>query len=156
ATITPRSWSRHLPTVSQKHLRNGCTSACARNSGPMPRRRPRAPPTLLPRIIAESARRRVIPHSPITARRQACSCCSTRKGVPGTTLRGIFARCPPASVCGLYFSHPKSHYFGVGKIERDQVVDYAARKGWSVPEAEKWLAPILNYDAIASARAAAE
>ena len=41
---------------------------------------------------------------------------------------------PGAAVCGLYFSHPQSHYFGVGKIERDQVEDYAKRKGWSVAE----------------------
>ena len=60
-----------------------------------------------------------------------------------------------ASVCGLYFSHPESHYFGVGKIERDQVEDYAVRKGWSVREAEKWLAPVLNYDPT-PARTAAE
>ena len=60
---------------------------------------------------------------------------------------------PGASVCGLYFSHPESHYFGVGKIERDQVEDYARRKGWTVAECEKWLAPILNYD---PARAVAE
>ena len=53
---------------------------------------------------------------------------------------------PGASVCGLYFSHPESHYFGVGKIERDQVEDYARRKGWTVAEAERWLAPVLNYD----------
>ena len=53
---------------------------------------------------------------------------------------------PGAAVCGLYFSHPQSAYFGVGKIERDQVEDYARRKGWSVAEAERWLAPILNYD----------
>ena len=46
---------------------------------------------------------------------------------------------------GLYFSHPESFYFGVGKIERDQVEDYAARKGWSVAETERWLAPVLNY-----------
>ena len=53
---------------------------------------------------------------------------------------------PGASVCGLYFSHPQSAYFGVGKIERDQVEDYARRKGWTLAEAERWLAPILNYD----------
>ena len=62
---------------------------------------------------------------------------------------------PGASVCGLYFSHPESHYFGVGKIERDQVEDYAKRKGWTVAEAEKWLAPILNYDPLAAAGTAA-
>ncbi len=64
----------------------------------------------------------------------------------GVTLTENFAMWPGASVCGLYFSHPESHYFGVGKIERDQVQDYAARKNWSLEEAEKWLAPILNYD----------
>ena len=53
---------------------------------------------------------------------------------------------PGAAVSGLYFSHPKSAYFGIGKIERDQVEDYAARKGFSVEETERWLAPILNYD----------
>jgi 5-methyltetrahydrofolate--homocysteine methyltransferase len=52
---------------------------------------------------------------------------------------------PGSSVSGLYFSNPESFYFGVGKIERDQVEDYASRKGWSVTEAERWLAPVLNY-----------
>jgi 5-methyltetrahydrofolate--homocysteine methyltransferase len=64
----------------------------------------------------------------------------------GVKLTESFAMWPGASVCGLYFSHPDSHYFGVGKIERDQVEDYARRKGWTPEEAEKWLAPILNYD----------
>jgi 5-methyltetrahydrofolate--homocysteine methyltransferase len=50
-------------------------------------------------------------------------------------------------VSGLYFSHPESHYFGVGRIERDQVEDYARRKGWDVKTAERWLGPILNYEA---------
>jgi 5-methyltetrahydrofolate--homocysteine methyltransferase len=74
----------------------------------------------------------------------------------GVKLTESFAMWPGASVCGLYFSHPESHYFGVGKIERDQVEDYAKRKGWTVVEAEKWLAPILNYDPLAAARTAAE
>ena len=54
----------------------------------------------------------------------------------GVKLTESFAMWPGASVCGLYFSHPDSHYFGVGKIERDQVEDYANRKGWTVAEAE--------------------
>jgi 5-methyltetrahydrofolate--homocysteine methyltransferase len=74
----------------------------------------------------------------------------------GVKLTESFAMWPGASVCGLYLSHPESHYFGVGKIERDQVEDYAARKGWSVAEAERWLAPVLNYDPLAVARTAAE
>jgi 5-methyltetrahydrofolate--homocysteine methyltransferase len=68
----------------------------------------------------------------------------------GVKLTESFAMWPGAAVCGLYFSHPDAEYFGVGKIERDQVEDYARRKGWSVSEAERWLAPILNYDVYAA------
>jgi 5-methyltetrahydrofolate--homocysteine methyltransferase len=74
----------------------------------------------------------------------------------GVKLTESFAMWPGASVCGLYFSHPDAHYFGVGKIERDQVEDYAARKGWTVAQAERWLAPVLNYDPLGVAREAAE
>jgi 5-methyltetrahydrofolate--homocysteine methyltransferase len=67
-------------------------------------------------------------------------------------LTESFAMTPPASVSGLYFGHAESHYFGVGKIDRDQVEDYARRKGWDLATAERWLAPILNYDPDAVAR----
>jgi len=63
----------------------------------------------------------------------------------GITLTESFAMSPAAAVSGLYFSHPQAHYFGVGRIDRDQVQDYAARKGWTMAEAERWLAPILAY-----------
>ena len=53
---------------------------------------------------------------------------------------------PGASVSGLYFANPSAHYFGTGKIGRDQVADYARRKGWDIATAEKWLAPILAYE----------
>jgi len=53
---------------------------------------------------------------------------------------------PASSVSGLYFAHPQAEYFGVGRIDRDQVADYAKRKGWPVEEAEKWLSPILAYE----------
>lgn len=64
----------------------------------------------------------------------------------GISLTESYAMWPGASVSGVYFSHPDSHYFGVGKVERDQVEDYARRKGWDVSVAERWLAPVLNYD----------
>jgi 5-methyltetrahydrofolate--homocysteine methyltransferase len=64
----------------------------------------------------------------------------------GIRLTESYAMWPGASVCGVYFAHPDSHYFGVGKVERDQAADYARRKGWSIEEAERWLAPVLNYD----------
>ncbi|MCE3290366.1 MAG: methionine synthase, partial [Caulobacter sp.] len=73
----------------------------------------------------------------------------------GMALTESFAMSPPASVSGLYFAHPQAHYFGVGKIDRDQVADYAARKGWDLGTAERWLAPILAYDPLAAAREAA-
>jgi 5-methyltetrahydrofolate--homocysteine methyltransferase len=63
----------------------------------------------------------------------------------GVKLTENFAMWPGSSVSGLYFGNTESFYFGVGKIERDQVEDYAARKGFSVQEAERWLAPVLNY-----------
>jgi 5-methyltetrahydrofolate--homocysteine methyltransferase len=65
----------------------------------------------------------------------------------GITLTESFAMSPASSVSGLYFANPAAHYFGVGKIERDQVADYAGRKGWDVKTAERWLSPILNYEA---------
>ncbi len=64
----------------------------------------------------------------------------------GIRLTESYAMWPGSAVSGLYISHPDSHYFGVGKIERDQVEDYARRKGWSIEETERWLAPVLNYD----------
>ncbi|MEI7926679.1 MAG: vitamin B12 dependent-methionine synthase activation domain-containing protein, partial [Chloroflexota bacterium] len=64
----------------------------------------------------------------------------------GIELTESFAMTPGAAVSGFYFSHPKARYFGVGRIERDQVEDYARRKGWTLDEAERWLAPNLNYD----------
>ncbi|MBT1703267.1 methionine synthase [Fulvivirgaceae bacterium PWU20] len=64
----------------------------------------------------------------------------------GITLTESYAMYPGASVSGFYFSHPNAKYFGLGKIEKDQVVDYAKRKGMDVAEIEKWLAPNLSYD----------
>jgi 5-methyltetrahydrofolate--homocysteine methyltransferase len=64
----------------------------------------------------------------------------------GVDLTESMAMTPPSSVSGLYFAHPQAEYFGTGKIDRDQVEDYARRKGWDVATAERWLAPILAYD----------
>ncbi len=64
----------------------------------------------------------------------------------GVTLTESFAMWPGSSVSGLYFAHPDAYYFGVAKVERDQVEDYAARKGMSISDVERWLTPILNYE----------
>jgi len=63
----------------------------------------------------------------------------------GITLTESYAMYPAASVSGWYFSHPQAKYFGLGKISKDQVKDYAKRKGVDMAYAEKWLQPILNY-----------
>jgi 5-methyltetrahydrofolate--homocysteine methyltransferase len=64
----------------------------------------------------------------------------------GVSLTSSYAMSPAASVSGLYLAHPDAIYFALGRIERDQVEDYARRKGWDVKTAERWLAPVLNYD----------
>ncbi|MFA6901800.1 MAG: methionine synthase [Gallionellaceae bacterium] len=63
----------------------------------------------------------------------------------GITITESFAMLPTAAVSGFYFSHPEAKYFAIGKINKDQVEDYAQRKGMTVEEAERWLAPVLNY-----------
>ncbi|MGB9145415.1 MAG: vitamin B12 dependent-methionine synthase activation domain-containing protein, partial [Acidobacteriaceae bacterium] len=67
----------------------------------------------------------------------------------GMRLTESFAMWPGSSVSGFYFAHPESRYFAVGKIGRDQVQDYCERKGMTLAEAERWLAPNLNYDPVA-------
>ncbi|MEM9179940.1 MAG: methionine synthase [Pseudomonadota bacterium] len=73
----------------------------------------------------------------------------------GMELTSSFAMTPAASVSGLYMAHPESVYFAVGRIERDQVQDYARRKGMDLRTAERWLGPILNYDPSETDQAAA-
>jgi 5-methyltetrahydrofolate--homocysteine methyltransferase len=63
----------------------------------------------------------------------------------GLQLTESMAMWPGAAVSGLYFSHPESRYFNLGRVGRDQVEDYARRKGWTLREAERWLAPNLGY-----------
>ena len=73
----------------------------------------------------------------------------------GVKLTESYAMWPGSSVSGLYLAHPEAHYFGVAKVERDQVEDYAARKGMSIADVERWLSPILNYDPATVAKDAA-
>ena len=63
----------------------------------------------------------------------------------GIKLTESYAMMPAASVSGLYFAHPEARYFAVDRITRDQVESYAQRKGMSIQEMERWLAPILGY-----------
>ena len=73
----------------------------------------------------------------------------------GVKLTESYAMWPGSSVSGLYIGHPDAYYFGVAKVERDQVEDYAARKGMPIEEVERWISPILNYDPASYRTAAA-
>jgi 5-methyltetrahydrofolate--homocysteine methyltransferase len=73
----------------------------------------------------------------------------------GISLTENCAMAPASSVSGFYFAHPDAHYFGVGRLGRDQVEDYAVRKGWALEEAERWLSPNLGYEPAGAARPAA-
>jgi len=64
----------------------------------------------------------------------------------GIELTESMAMRPASSVSGLYFAHPDADYFSVGKVERDQVIDYQVRKGMAMEQLERWLSPVLNYD----------
>ena len=66
--------------------------------------------------------------------------------VAGACLFAAFPEWYATMFSGLYLAHPDAYYFGVAKVERDQVEDYARRKEWTVETAERWLSPVLNYD----------
>ena len=124
---------------------SGCISASARSSGATRRTR-RWPPDQL--ILEQYAGIRPAPGYPAQpdhTEKATLFRLLDAENTAGVKLTESFAMWPGSSVSGLYFSHPESFYFGVGKIERDQVEDYAARKGMTVAETERWLAPVLNY-----------
>jgi 5-methyltetrahydrofolate--homocysteine methyltransferase len=129
-----------------KRWPSGCTSGCAPSSGATP-----ADEALSnEELIAERYRGiRPAPGYPAqpdhTEKATLFQLLDCERAI-GLTLTESFAMWPSASVSGVYFSHPQSAYFGVGKVGRDQVVDYAARKGWPIAECERWLGPILNYE----------
>ena len=125
---------------------SACTSACGASSGLTRPRRSSPASSSSAKPIAASARRPATRPSPITPRRAPSSACWMPSAQAGIQLTESYAMWPGAAVSGLYLSHPESHYFGVGKVERDQVEDYARRKSWTIEEAERWLAPVLNYD----------
>ena len=95
--------------------------------------------------IAASVRRSATLPVPTTARRRSCLRCLTPNAT-GMALTESFAMTPAASVSGLYFAHPQAKYFNVGRIGRDQLEDYAARKGMHVADVERWLASNLAYE----------
>ena len=101
-----------------------------------------------------SVRRRAIPPSPDHTEKRTLFNLLDAPERARIGLTNSFAMTPASSVSGLYLSHPDSVYFAVGRILRDQVEDYAGRKGWTLEEAERALAPILDYTPGANSNAA--
>ncbi|MFC0340715.1 methionine synthase [Paracoccus niistensis] len=85
------------------------------------------------------------PAQPDHTEKETLFCLLDATAATGVELTESMAMWPGSSVSGLYLAHPEAYYFGVAKVEADQVADYAARKGMTVAEAERWLAPVLNY-----------
>ena len=148
-TTTTRSWLRPLPTAWQRPLPNACTSGCGVNGATVAEKA-----WSNADLIQEKYRGiRPAPGYP------ACPD-HTEKGPlwqllnvqanTGMMITESFAMWPGSSVSGLDFAHPESRYFALGKIGRDQVEDYAERKGMTVAEVERWLGPNLNYDSAGS------
>ena len=144
-TTTTQSWRKPSPTAWPKPSPNACTRKCARNGATA------AQEGLSNADLIEEKYRGIRP----AAGYPACPD-HTEKGPlwnlldvqknTGMLITESFAMWPGSSVSGLYFAHPESRYFSLGKIDRDQVEDYAERKGMSVKEVERWLGPNLNYD----------
>jgi 5-methyltetrahydrofolate--homocysteine methyltransferase len=87
------------------------------------------------------------PAQPDHTEKRTSLICSKPNVRPAVTLTESYAMWPAASVCGLYFAHPQARYFAVDRLTRDQVEDYARRKGMPLAEVERWLSPNLGYDA---------
>ncbi len=142
--ITTPSWPRPSPTVWLKHLPNACTSVFAM-SGATVATKVLVLQTSSRRSIAASGRPQAIRLSGPYREGPLWRLLDVQANT-GMLITESFAMWPGSSVSGLYFAHPESRYFSLGKIDRDQVADYHERKGMSVAEVERWLGQNLNYD----------
>ncbi len=125
----------------RRSLRRVPAQARPRRVGLRLERRPHARPSSSRKSTAASAPPPATPPARITPKRAPSGACSTSKRTPACSITESFAMWPGSSVSGLYFAHPQSRYFSLGKIDRDQVADYAERKGMTVAEVERWLGP---------------
>ena len=146
STTTARSCSSRWPTGSPRRSPSGCTSGSARSSGATQPDEALDNEALIKEKYAGIRPAPGYPACPEHTEKQTLWELLDVKANTGIELTESMAMWPGASVSGWYFSHPQSQYFVVGRIGRDQVEDYAGRKGWTVDEAEKWLSPNLGYE----------
>ena len=127
-------------------LPNSCTGACAGNSGAYAPEESLAVEALIEEKYRGIRPAPGYPACPDHTEKAALFELLAAPANAGITLTESFAMLPTAAVSGFYFSHPQAQYFAVAKIDRDQVEDYARRKGIRMAEVERWLAPNLSYD----------
>ena len=143
--ITMPSWPRHWRTAWPKPLRNFCTNASGRNGVTAGTEQ-----LTNDDLIAEKYRgirpAAGYPACPDHTEKQILWKLLDVEKNAGIQLTESCAMWPGSSVSGLYFAHPESKYFAVGKLGRDQMLDYHLRKGMTLQEVERWLGPWLNYE----------
>ena len=144
-TTTTRSWPRRSPTVWRRPSPSACTSASAR-SGATARARRSTPAELIAEKYRGIRPAAGYPACPDHTEKGALWKLLDVEKNTGMLITESFAMWPGSSVSGLYFAHPEARYFTLGKIDRDQVEDYALRKGMTVEEVERWLGPNLDYE----------
>ena len=145
-TTTTPSWRRRWPTALAEALAEWMHKQ-ARDAWGFGREENLTPEDLLHERYRGIRPAPGYPASPDhTEKATLVRACWTPNARPASRLTENFAMLPAASVCGLYFSHPQSRYFAVGKIGRDQVLDYQRRKGLELRAIERWLGPYLNYE----------
>ena len=145
-TTTAPSWSRPSATGWRRPSPSTCTSARARSSGATRRTRQLANDELIGERYRGIRPAPGYPACPDHSEKRTIFALLEAEARTGLRLTESCAMWPASSVCGLYFSHPESTYFGIGKLGRDQVEDYARRKRASLEETEAWLLPSLAYD----------
>ena len=146
STTTTPSCSSRSATGWPRRSPSGSTSGCARSCGAT---RPTSTSTTSGSSRSSttaSGRRPGYPACPEHTEKQTLWELLDVEEHTGIKLTESMAMWPGASVSGFYYSHPQSQYFVVGRLARDQVADYAERKGWTLAEAERWLSPNLGYD----------
>ena len=153
--IIPPSWSRRWQTALRKPSPSACTSGCASEFWAYETGPAATPEELLTESYRGIRPAPGYPSQPDHTEKVTLFELLQAERRVGVRLTESYAMWPGSSVSGLYLAHPDAAYFGVAKIERDQVEDYARRKRMDVAAVERWLAPILNYDPLALAPAQA-
>jgi len=144
-TITHRSWSKRLPYRFAEAFAERMHERVRREFWGYAKDETLTPDDLISESYAGIRPAPGYPAQPDHTEKKTLFHLLDAENATGVQLTESYAMWPGSSVSGIYIAHPESYYFGVAKVERDQVEDYATRKGMPVNELERWLGPVLNY-----------